>query len=95
MTETDVASSTVDDWCVPERCRHNIELSCAAESPARSQPRQPASVEPELNLRRQLQRLVMTPDFLEGMSGDVSPTYSTSCTLRYACLQSERLESTK
>jgi hypothetical protein len=37
----------------------NIELSCAAESPARSEPQQRHPFEPEDNLRRQLQRFVM------------------------------------
>jgi len=39
----------------------NIELSCAAESPARSEPQQRHLYEPEDNLRRQLQRFVMYP----------------------------------
>src|SRR5271157_345743 len=37
----------------------NIELSCAAASPARSEPQQRHSGEPEDHLRRQLQRFVM------------------------------------
>jgi hypothetical protein len=36
----------------------NIELSCAAESPARSEPQQRHSYEKEDHLRRQLQRFV-------------------------------------
>ena len=37
----------------------NIELSCAAESPTRSEPQQRHAFEPEEHLRRQLQRFVM------------------------------------
>ena len=38
--------------------RHNIELSCAAESPARSEPQQRHPYEKEDHLWRQLQRFV-------------------------------------
>jgi hypothetical protein len=36
----------------------NIELSCAAESPARSEPQRRHTFEQEDNFRRQLQRFV-------------------------------------
>ena len=42
----------------PGRRRHNIELSCAAESQARSEPQQRHSLETADHLRRQLQRFV-------------------------------------
>ena len=38
---------------------HNIELSCAADSPVRSEPRQTDSTRTRRNPRRQLQRFVM------------------------------------
>jgi hypothetical protein len=41
--------------------RPNIELSCAAESPARSEPQQRYHLESEDYLRRQLQRFVRSP----------------------------------
>jgi len=40
--------------------KSNIELSCAADSPARSEPKRRHLYEPEDRLRRQLQRFVMS-----------------------------------
>ena len=42
---------------------HNIELSCAAESPARSEPQRRHSYEKEDHLRRQLQRFVRSSSY--------------------------------
>jgi hypothetical protein len=52
--------------------RDNIELSCAAASPARSEPQQRHSYEKEDHLRRQLQRFVMTRPVKTGATASAS-----------------------
>ena len=52
----------------------NIELSCAAESPTRSEPEQRHPYEREYHLRRQLQRFVMWVQFLYCINARWYPT---------------------
>jgi hypothetical protein len=49
--------------------KSNIELSCAAESPTRSEPQQRHPCEKEGHLRRQLQRFVRCSKFIQATLG--------------------------